>query len=188
MLSRIYAHEAISHSSNSPYAFCICQHKLPAGQRVSRCIIQMSHTSNLSDVMTIPGQKALVISFVTTKKNENNQTNTKKTDLYCIIPASQLVGELHRSPVQVTERIWWSSRCPTGCWSGSPGRAVAPPPAVCGWRTETCPGSAVADSQSQICPPGWPFCDRTEKRAIRLFACKTLKVTQSKSLTSWQMV
>lgn len=112
--SGTYAHEAISHSSNSPYAFCICQHKLPAGQRVSRCIIQMSHTSNLSDVMTIPGQKALVISFVTTKKNENKQTNIKKkrpvlhyTRLTVYWRAAQKPCAGHRKDMMVQQMPNW---------------------------------------------------------------------------------
>lgn len=122
--------------------------------------------------------------FLLPPKRIKIKTRKKKHTCTTLYPPHSLLEEQYRNPVQVTERIWWSSRCPTGCWSGNPVRAVAPPPAVCGWRTEACPGSAVADSQSQICPPGWPFCNRTAKRAISLFACQTLKVTRSK-FNSW---
>lgn len=67
-------------------------------------------------------------------------------------------------------RIWYSSKCPACCWSGSLGHVVGAPPAVFGWCREPCHLLAVADFQSQTCQPGWPSYKR--KQDTVMIFCK----------------
>lgn len=70
--SELYAHEAITSQWQSGKSFTICflhlsaqAYKFPAGQRVSRCMIQMSCNTNLTDVNKQQcSAKVLAISFV----------------------------------------------------------------------------------------------------------------------------